>query len=49
MVMIGTDTIPDFPQQAAAFKKKIQICEGESAALQYLEPISRSRSIVWII
>lgn len=27
MVMIGTDTAPDFPQQAAAFKK-IQICEG---------------------
>ncbi len=48
MVMIGTDTAPDFPQQAAVFKK-IQICEGESADLQYLEPISRSRSIVWII
>lgn len=47
--MIGTDTSLDFPQQAATLKKKKKPCEGESAALQYLEPISRSRSIVWII
>lgn len=43
--MIETDTTPHFPQQEAALKE-IQICEGESAALQDLEPISRSRSTV---